>query len=197
MFREPPDYENPGDSGGNNEYELSGGGHRQRRAGRHPGRHRYSDCSEEGPEITGTTTHTVTENQDLAGATFTARDPEDPDAEVSRWSLSGSDAGDFNITDTSQQTGQNSAELTFRNPPDYDSPADSNRDNEYLVTIRAYNGSTYGSLDVKVTVTDLNESDPVVSGRDTLSFGKTLPSPAASTGTAPGKTTGTRRLPGR
>ena len=175
VFREPPDYENPGDSGGNNEYELtvvvtdSGG------------LAATLDVTvtvtavEEGPEITGTTTHTVTENQDLAGATFTARDPEDPDAEVSRWSLSGSDAGDFNITDTSQQTGQNSAELTFRNPPDYDSPADSNRDNEYLVTIRAYNGSTYGSLDVKVTVTDLNESDPVVSGRDTLSFRENTP----------------------
>ena len=37
-------------------------------------------------------------------------------------------------------------------------PADSNRDNEYLVTIRAYNGSTYGSLDVTVTVTDLKTS---------------------------------------
>ena len=175
VFREPPDYENPGDSGGNNEYDLTvvatdtGGLTATLEVTI------TVTAVEEGPEITGTTTHTVTENQDLAGATFTARDPEDPDAEVSRWSLAGSDAGDFTITDTSQQTGQNSAEMTFRNPPDYDRPADSNRDNEYLVKIRAYNGNTYGSLDVKVTVTDLNESDPVVSGRDTLSFRENTP----------------------
>ena len=98
--------------------------------------------------------------------TFTARDPEDTDAAVTSWRLAGSDAGDFTITDT----GQNSAQLTFRNTPDYDRPADSNRDNEYLVTIRAYNGSTYGSLGVTVTVTDRNEAEPVVTGRDTLSF---------------------------
>ena len=121
---------------------------------------------EEGPEITGTAAYTVTENQELAGATFTATDPEDPSAAVTGWSLAGSDAGDFTITGT----GQNSSQLTFRNTPDYDRPADSNRDNEYLVTIRAYNGSTYGSLDVTVTVTDVNEFSPVVTGREALSF---------------------------
>ena len=110
------------------------------------------------------------EGQDLTGATFTARDPEDAGAAVTRWSLSGGDGGDFTITDTSEPPGQNSAQLAFRNTPDYDRPADSDRDNEYLVTIRAYNGSTYGSLEVTVTVTDENEAAPVVTGRDTLSF---------------------------
>ncbi len=108
----------------------------------------------------------MAEGQDLTGATFTAQDPEDASAAVTSWRLAGSDAGDFTIADT----GNNSAQLTFRSTPDYDQPADSNRDNEYLVTIRAYNGSVYGSLDVTVTVTDRNESDPVVTGRDTLSF---------------------------
>ena len=169
-FKEPPDYEDPQDSGANNEYNLtvvatdSGG---------------LTDslgvtvtitAVDEGPEITGTTAYTVPEGQDLTGAAFTARDPEDAGAAVTRWSLSGRDGGDFTITDTSGQTGQNSAQLAFRNTPDYDRPADSDRDNEYLVTIRAYNGSTYGFLDVTVTVTDENEAAPVVTGRDTLSF---------------------------
>ena len=43
------------------------------------------------------------------------------------------------------------------------------------MTIRAYNGSTYGSLDVTVTVTDENEAEPVVTGRDTLSFRENTP----------------------
>ncbi len=165
-FLEPPDYEAPGDSGRDNQYNLTV-------VATDSGRQSASldvtvtvTAVDEGPEITGTTAYTVPEGQELAGATFTARDPEDASAAVSSWRLAGSDAGDFTITDT----GPNSAQLTFRNTPDYDRPADSNRDNEYLVTIRAYNGSTYGSLDVTVTVTDRNEAEPVVTGRDTLSF---------------------------
>ena len=171
VFTDPPDYENPTDSGGDNEYELTvvatdtGG---------------LADslvvtvtvtAVNEGPEVSGTATFTITENQELIGATFSARDPEEPDAEVTSWRLAGSDAGDFTITDT----GQSTAELTFRNTPDYDRPADSNRDSEYLVTIRAYNGSTYGSLVVTVTVTDENEAEPVVTGRETLSFRENTP----------------------
>ena len=166
VFREPPDHEDPQDSGRDNEYNLSV-------AATDSGSLSASldvtvtvTAVDEGPEITGTGTYTVAEGGTLAGADFTGRDPETPSAEVSSWRLAGSDSGDFTITGT----GQNSAQLTFRNTPDYDRPADSNRDNEYLVTIRAYNGSTYGSLDVKVTVTGRNEAEPVVTGRDTLSF---------------------------
>ena len=166
VFLAPPDYEDPQGSGRDQVYNLtvvatdSGG---------------LTDslgvtvtvtAVDEGPKVTGTTTYTVPEGQELAGATFSAQDPEDASAAVTSWRLAGSDAGDFTITDTDQ----NSARLTFRNTPDYDRPADSDRDNEYVVTIRAYNGRTYGSLDVTVTVTDQNEAAPVVTGRDTLSF---------------------------
>ena len=116
---------------------------------------------DEGPDITGTRTYTVSEGQELTGATFTARDPEDPSIEVTNWRTSGSDGGDFTIS----QDG----ELSFRSTPDYERPADSNRDNVYLVTVQASDGRNYGSLDVTVTVTDINESNPVVTGRDTLS----------------------------
>ena len=160
-FREQPDYEDPRDAGRDNGYELavvatdSGG---------------LSDrldvtvtvtAVDEGPDIIGTRTYTVSEGQELTGATFTARDPEDPSIEVTNWRTSGSDGGDFTIS----QDG----ELSFRSTPDYERPADSNRDNVYLVTVQASDGRNYGSLDVTVTVTDLNESNPVVTGRDTLS----------------------------
>ena len=168
VFREPPDYEAPQDSGPNNVYNLTV-------VATDSGRLSASlevtvtvTAIDEGPEVFGDPTYTVAEGQNLTGATFTARDPEDTGAAVTSWRLAGSDAGDFTITITN--TENNSAQLTFRNPPDYDRPADSNRDNEYLVTIRAYNGSTYGSLKVTVTVTDENEAAPVVTGRDTLSF---------------------------
>ena len=165
-FREPPDHEDPQDSGRDNEYNLSVA------ATDSGGLSASLDVTvavtevNEGPEVSGTATYTVAEGRDLTGAAFTAQDPEDTSAAVTSWRLAGSDSGDFTITGT----GQNSAQLTFRNAPDYDRPADSNRDNEYLVAIRAYNGSTYGSLDVTVTVTGQNEAEPVVTGRDTLSF---------------------------
>ena len=160
-FREPPDYEDPRDAGRDNEYELTVV------ATDSGGRSHRLDVTvtvtalDEGPEITGTTTYTVAEGQELTGATFSARDPEDPTIDVTKWRSSGTDGGDF----TMSQDG----ELSFRSTPDYERPADSNRDNVYLLTVQASDGRNYGSLDVTVTVTDQNESNPEVSGRDALS----------------------------
>ena len=173
-FKEAPDYEIPADSDTNNEYLVTVA------ATDDEGREGTLDVVvtvtevPEGPEITapsGQAEFTYDENVDRVVATLTARDPEEPASGISRWSLAGSDAGDLTITDTSQQTGRNTAQLTFRNTPDYERPADSNRDNEYLVTIRAYDqGNRYGSLDVKIAVIDENEHAPVVTGSQALSF---------------------------
>ena len=63
------------------------------------------------------------------------------------WSLSGADAGDFSIT--------SGGALSFRTAPDYESPADANRDNTYTVTVVASNGGgTSATLVVNVTVTN-------------------------------------------
>ena len=121
----------------------------------------------EGPEVAGQATRTVSENFDGVVASYTATDPEG--SEVARWSLGGSDSGDFTITDTSQEGGPFTAELSFRNPPDHDRPADSNQDNEYLVTVRPYDGRNYGNYEVTVTVTSDNEP-PVITGDDTRDF---------------------------
>ena len=116
----------------------------------------------EGATVSGRTEIAVEENRDatLVLATYTASDPEGQ--AITRWSLGGSDAGDFSISED--------GELTFRNTPDYDRPADSNRDNEYLVTVRAYDGSAYGNLDVTVTVSNVNEHDPVIRSGSRTSF---------------------------
>ena len=105
----------------------------------------------EGPEVSGQQFLTFTENQatDRVLATYNATDPEDPSAVITRWSLSGTDAGDFTINE--------SGELSFRNVPDYERPADSGRDNVYNFSVRASDGSLYGYLSVTVTVDDVNE----------------------------------------
>ena len=107
----------------------------------------------EGPEIEETSTNTaitVRENHDQVLSTYSATDPEDAAAEITRWSVTGRDGGDFAINEA--------GELTFRNPPDFEGPADSDRDNEYEVTVRASDGRVNGTFDVTVLVEDVNEA---------------------------------------
>ena len=168
-FREAPDYENPRDSDRNNEYQLEVvATDSEGLTGELMVTITVTEVNE-GPEITGTPTYTIQEfHQSLANATYSATDPEGDS--ISSWRLSGSDGGDFTINDTSELTGRNTADLSFKYPPDVDRPADSNRDNEYLVTIRAYdNRGRYGSYDVTVTVTAANEP-PVITGSDARTF---------------------------
>ena len=160
-FREPPDYEDPRDAGRDNEYELAVV------ATDSGGRSHRLDVTvavtevDEAPEITGTTAYTVAEGQELSGATFSATDPEDPTIEVTNWRTSGTDGGDFTMSEV--------GELSFLSTPDYERPADGNRDNVYQFTVQVSDGRNYGSLEVSVTITDLNETNPEVSGRDALS----------------------------
>ena len=114
----------------------------------------------EGPVIAGRTSYTVAENYDITQdlGSYTATDAKDNRPVFPRWSLSGRDGGDFLIDPV---TGT----LAFRNTPDYDRPADSNRDNLYEVAVRGHDSRAYGYLDVTVTVTSINEGAPAVTGR--------------------------------
>ena len=85
----------------------------------------------EGPVVSGRQSMSFSEGQatDRVLASYSATDPEDPSAPTTRWGLSGSDAGDFAITVD--------GELAFKNVPDFERPADSNRDNVYRFSVRA------------------------------------------------------------
>ena len=146
----PPDFEQPGDAGGDNVYAVA----IEASDGTNTGTLAVTvtvRAVDEGPEVSGQQSLSFPENQPTERilATYSARDPEDPTAAITRWSLSGTDGGDFTISE--------SGELSFKNVPDYDKPADSGKDNVYNFSVRAYNGSTYGSLDVTVTVSAVNE----------------------------------------
>ena len=154
-FITPPNFEIPGDSDRNNVYNVTVQAHDDE----------FNTASldvtvtvtevNEGPEVTsGGDSFTVQENQDWTGASFTASDPEG--STITRWSLGGSDGGDFNISETGV--------LTFRTTPDHERPDDSNRDNVYEVEVRPYDGRYYGSHEVMVMVEDVNE----ITGTTTL-----------------------------
>ena len=144
----PPDYEIPRDSGGNNVYDVTV------QATDDNSNTARLDVTvtvtevNEGPEVTsGGDSFTVRENLDWQGASFTAADPEG--SAITRWRLGGRDGGDFNISETGV--------MTFRTTPDYERPADSNRDNVYEVEVRPYDGRYYGSHEVMVMVEDVDE----------------------------------------
>ena len=74
------------------------------------------------------------------------------------WFLSGDDSGDFSISDTGA--------LTFEESPDYEAPADADTNNVYHVIVEAVVGGDTVTLDVTVTVTNLEEAPEFPGGRD-------------------------------
>ena len=162
-FADPPDYEIPTDSGRGNVYEVTVVARDDAFNSSTLDVTVTVTDQDEGPEISGQQSLSFTENQatDRVLATYSARDPEDPSADITRWSLSGTDRGDFAISE--------SGDLTFRNVPDYEKPADSGRDNVYNLSVRASDGRNYGYLEVTVTVGDVNEA-PAISTSSKTAF---------------------------
>ena len=69
------------------------------------------------------------------------------------WRLGGTDASDFSIS--------SGGVLTFRSTPNFESPADSNRDNLYEITVTARSGNYQDELDVTVNVFNVDEEGEV------------------------------------
>ena len=99
------------------------------------------------PTVSGSTSINYAESRTNAVATYTANDQDG--TTTFSWTLEGDDGGDFDIS--------NAGVLTFKNQPDFESAADDDTDNEYLVTIKASDGNAIGTLDVTVTVTNAND----------------------------------------
>ena len=151
-FSTPPDFENPADAGRDNQYQVTV-----------EASDRWNETTlevtitvtdvNEAPAITGGPTATYAENGTAAVHTYTATDPE---GAAINWWLSGDDAIAFEIDAAGGR-------LTFANPPDYETRRDLNSGNDYQITVHASDGTNETTLEVTVTVTDVNEP-PVISG---------------------------------
>ena len=172
MFREAPDYENPGDvesaepasGAGDNEYVVvvevrSGEGERERKGSRAI-RVRVTD-EEEPPEITSVGPFEVVENQTRVGQ-LEAVDQDKQDEITGYGIAGGADGGLFAVE---AETG----ELLFREAPDYETPGDvaseepqsAAVDNEYIVVVEVRSGEgereRKGSRAIRVRVSDEEE----------------------------------------
>ena len=106
----------------------------------------------EAPTLTaGGATHNYAENGTAVIHTYTATDPE---GATLIWSLEGTDAADFTIT---------GGALKFASTPDHESPADSDENNIYSITVKVTDGTNPVTRAVTVTVTNVNEA-PTLTG---------------------------------
>jgi Cadherin domain/RTX calcium-binding nonapeptide repeat (4 copies) len=159
-FVSAPDFDVPGDAGGNNVYDVVvqvsdglGGVDQQAIAV-------TVTNVNEAPSITsngGGATAALSFQE--SGAVVTTVMASDPDAAttLTYTIVGGADAGKFNINPT---TGV----LTFVTPPDFEAPGDAGGDNIYDVTVQVSDGS--GGFDtqaIAVSITNQNEAPVIVS----------------------------------
>ncbi len=98
--------------------------------------------------IEGDKAPTVEENKTAVG-TYTTNAPA---GTVISWSVGGTDGSAFSITDGA---------LSFSSAPNYESPADSNTDNDYVIEVIAATDDYTATVDVTVAVTDADEEGVV------------------------------------
>ena len=85
-------------------------------------------------------------------AIFSATDADD--TQTGDWVMDGPDRLQFFIEENDEGKGV----LSFRSPPDFENPTDSGSDNTYEVTLSVTDGTNIGTLDVIVTVANVNET---------------------------------------
>ena len=113
-----------------------------------------------GLAISGMRSVPYVENDTDAVATYTAVGPE---STSTTWSLSGDDAGDFNITAAG-------GELRFNASPDYETPRDADTNNVYMITVKADDGTYTDTRDVTIRVTDVDEEPRTILGPSDVDY---------------------------
>ncbi|MBO3700909.1 cadherin repeat domain-containing protein, partial [Roseivirga sp. E12] len=118
-----------------------------------------TDVDDTDPVFTSATTASFVEN-----GTGTAYTAVATDANAITYSLGTSN--DEGLFDIDGSTGA----VTFKASPDFESPADGNTDNAYLLEVKASDGVNTVSQTVTITVTDVDDTDPVFTSATTASF---------------------------
>ena len=146
-FMVTPDFENPGDAGGNNVYDITvtasdGTNDTERFVVI-----RVTNVNDNAPVFTSPATASVVENQTAAYTTMAT----DADGDPLTYSLSGTDAALFTIDET---TGV----VSFIAGPDFETPGDAGEDNIYDIIVTASDGINSAEQPVGITVTDAAEA---------------------------------------
>ena len=156
-FKSQPDYEEPGDANGDNVYRVTATASDGGLESMLDVEVTVTDVAES-ILITGPSIVSYAENDTASVATYKAADP---NGEGITWDITGVDVARFAIDEA--------GELSFNSPPDYEKPRDANKDNTYEVTTIASDGSLEATLDIAVTVVNINEA-VLITGPATVSY---------------------------
>ncbi len=150
-FNTAPDFENPGDAGGNNVYVVVVAATAGTRTAFQTVTVTVTNVDDNAPVFAaGTAAHTVAEGQ-TAVATVIATDG---DGATITYTLTGVDQGDFEIDAAS-------GVLAFNTAPDFENPTDAGGNNVYVVVVTATAGGQAVTQTVTVTVTNVDDNAPV------------------------------------
>ena len=116
-----------------------------------------SDVNEP-PRISGGKQNNATREGSVDVSTYAAADPEQAQLV---WSLTGEDSGDFTINRIGR--------LRFREVPDFEAPADADRNNVYVLTVGVSDGSLSDTIGIKVTVANVQEP-PEITGPTSIAY---------------------------
>ena len=160
-FTQPPDYEGPADENGDNTYSFTIMAYdTSPPSGRRPGRTSFrvrvtvADVNEPPEFDSATATREVPENTEAGeniGAPVTATDPDTGDTPA--YTLGGTDAAFFNI-------GTSTGQLQTQAALDYETKS------SYTVTVAASDGALTATVDVTITVTNIDEAGTVALSTD-------------------------------
>ena len=109
------------------------------------------------PEVTGTTSFTVTEGETAVG-TLAASDEDTPAADL-EWSITGG-------TDSSHFGLSAGGTLAFQAAKDYEAPDDAGSDGTYNLTVQVSDGTSSATGDISVALANRNEAPVADAGSD-------------------------------
>ena len=149
-FNTAPDFENPGDAGGNNVYVVVVAATAGTRTAFQTVTVTVTNVDDNAPVLAGSAAHTVAEGQTVVATVIAT----DGDGDTITYTLTGgSDQGDFEITA--------SGVLAFNTAPDFENPGSADNSNVYVVVVTATAGGQAVTQVVTVTVTNVDDNDPV------------------------------------
>jgi F0F1-type ATP synthase epsilon subunit len=174
-FVTAPDFEVPADAGIDNTYNLTIQASDGTLTATQDIAVAVTALNDNNPVITSNGMLSIAENT-VAVTTITATDADLP-AQSLTYSISGgADAALFSINPST-------GELTFITAPDFEVPADVGIDNTYNLTVQASDGELTVTQDIAVTVTAVNDNNPVITSNASLSIAENTTAVATVTAT--------------
>jgi Ca2+-binding RTX toxin-like protein len=153
-FLSTPDYENPADADKNNSYQIvihANDGVNDTTKSVTIG---VTDANDVAPTFTSGATGSEAENTAASSVVYQAK-VTDPDGATTIFSLD--KGGDNDLFSIDAATG----EIRFLSAPDFENPADADKNNSYQVVVHANDGVHDVTKAITIGVTDVNDNAPV------------------------------------